>query len=137
MEPAKYKVLVINDELPHLALVGAKLSNEGFAVYHAGNGKEAKEQFERGKHDILIVDTKLNGVHGPDLATELYRSVPKEARPYVVGISVDEDSRDLWVGFHDFQETLYFDARKVAEGFSANRRERDQGSSTQSIPKLA
>lgn len=115
----KLKALVVNDTEEHAFIVGRKLDAAGFAVYRAGNFKEARKVARSQAPNVAVIDTNVGQEWGPNLAEELYEM---NSRIYVVGISVNANSDVFWrglegVGDCDFQATGIFDAAKVLAGY--------------------
>ena len=58
------RVLVVNDPLPNLKLLDAKISNEYLEVETAINGADALVAIETDPSDIVLLDTKMPGMDG-------------------------------------------------------------------------
>ena len=57
-------VLVVNDPLPNLKLLHAKISYEYLEVETAMNGTDALVAIETDPSDIVLLDTKMPGMEG-------------------------------------------------------------------------
>jgi DNA-binding response OmpR family regulator len=64
-------VLVVDDDLQVLEVVGEMLKLEGFDVEVARNGREALEQFRRRPFDLVITDLIMPDKEGLETITEL------------------------------------------------------------------
>tara|TARA_B100000459_G_C8418362_1_gene132044 strand:- start:93 stop:281 length:189 start_codon:yes stop_codon:yes gene_type:complete len=58
------RVLVVNDPLPNLKLLDAKISNEYLEVETAINGADDFVAIETDPSDIVLLDTKMPGMDG-------------------------------------------------------------------------
>ena len=67
-------VLVVDDDLQVLEVVGEMLILEGFDVEVARNGREALEQFRRQPFDLVITDLIMPDKEGLETITELRAS---------------------------------------------------------------
>ena len=57
-------VLVVNDPLPNLKLLDAKISYEYLEVETAMNGTDGLVAIETDPSDIVLLDTKMPGLDG-------------------------------------------------------------------------
>jgi DNA-binding NtrC family response regulator len=79
----KRKVLVVDDQINTLRVVGAILQDEGYDVFGAQNADEALQVLENQKGiDVVLADLKMPGVDG----LELYRKMSANGLdvPYVI-----------------------------------------------------
>ena len=60
----KKKILVVEDEEGLRLLYEEELKSEGYEVLTARNGKEAIEQLEKGKPDLIILDIVMPVMNG-------------------------------------------------------------------------
>jgi two-component system response regulator (stage 0 sporulation protein F) len=60
----KKKILVVEDEESLRLLYEEELKSEGYEVLTAGNGREAIEQLEKGKPDLIILDIVMPVMDG-------------------------------------------------------------------------
>ncbi len=54
-----HKILIADDEEGVLFFFGQMLKNEGFEIITAKDGEEAKEEFQKNKPDLAILDIKM------------------------------------------------------------------------------
>jgi len=64
-------ILVVDDDPKVRALLRRCFEAEGYAVAEAGNGKELREQLERGPVSLITLDLGLGSENGLDLAREV------------------------------------------------------------------
>ncbi len=65
------KILVVDDDLELLGLVGFALRQAGYAVVEATNGAEALETFQGEQPDLVILDVNLPGLNGFEVSQRL------------------------------------------------------------------
>ncbi len=74
---AKAKILVVDDELNVLELIGLCLKNAGFDVITASTGEEGLELFDDKSPDLCVLDIMLPGdVDGRELCQKIRSSSP-------------------------------------------------------------
>ena len=69
------KILVVDDERPISDIIKFNLTKEGYEVVTAFDGREAFEQFEAEKPDLVILDLMLPELDGLEVAKEIERQV--------------------------------------------------------------
>ncbi len=87
-------VLVADDERNIVQLVRMYLSNEGFTVETASNGRDALEKARRIKPDLLILDLMMPDIDG----WEVCRQLRKESDIPVIMLSARGEEVDKIVG---------------------------------------
>ncbi len=79
----KRKILVVDDNVNTLRVVGAILQDEGYEVFRAQNAEEAMDAFESQRDiDVVLADLKMRGVDGLDLYRKM--SAVDADIPYVI-----------------------------------------------------
>lgn len=68
---SSHTILVVDDEPDILELVQYNLEKEGFAVYTAGNGREAIEIAERSQPDLILLDVMMPEMDGMETCMEM------------------------------------------------------------------
>ncbi len=61
---AKHLILVVDDDVPILRLVRAKLQADGYSVMTAGNGEDALAALEEERPDLVVLDLMMPGMDG-------------------------------------------------------------------------
>jgi two-component system KDP operon response regulator KdpE len=61
---AKHLILVVDDDVPILRLVRAKLQADGYSVMTAGNGEDALSALEEERPDLVVLDLMMPGMDG-------------------------------------------------------------------------
>ncbi len=99
------RVLVVDDILPNVKLLEAKLSCEYYDVITATSGQEALEKVETENPDIVLLDVMMPGMDGFEVCSRI-KSNPEKAHIPVVMVTaltdVEDKVRGLEVGADDF-----------------------------------
>lgn len=99
------RILVVDDILPNVKLLEAKLAAEYYDVLTATSGAEALEKVEREAPDIILLDVMMPGMDGFEVCTRIKEN-PAVAHIPVVMVTALTDSEDkvrgLEAGADDF-----------------------------------
>src|SRR4051795_1824283 len=99
------RVLVVDDVLPNVKLLAAKLTREYFDVITAFNGPEALERIKKEAPDIVLLDVMMPGMDGFEVCARI-RSDPATMHIPIVMITALSDAADrvrgLEAGADDF-----------------------------------
>ena len=99
------RVLVVDDVLPNVKLLAAKLTREYFDVITAFNGPEALERIKKEAPDIILLDVMMPGMDGFEVCARI-RSDPTTMHIPIVMITALSDAADrvrgLEAGADDF-----------------------------------
>jgi two-component system, cell cycle response regulator len=99
------RVLVVDDILPNVKLLEARLTAEYFTVLTAMNGPAALEICDRGECDVVLLDVMMPGMDGFEVCRRI-RANPKTAHlPVVFITALDQPSdrvKGLEAGGDDF-----------------------------------
>jgi len=99
------RVLVVDDILPNVKLLEAKLASEYYDVLTATSGEEALEKVERDGPDIILLDVMMPGMDGFEVCKKI-KSNPTYAHIPVVMVTALTDAADrvrgLEAGADDF-----------------------------------
>jgi CheY-like chemotaxis protein len=89
----KKKILVVEDEESLRLLYEEELKGEGYEILTAGNGKEAIQQLEAGRPDLIILDIVMPVMDGMEA---LGRIVSKERKiPIILNTSYSGYQQDF------------------------------------------
>lgn len=87
------RVLVVDDVLPNVKLLEAKLSSEYFEVLTASNGPEALEVIERENPDIILLDVMMPVMDGFEVCRRI-KADPRTTHLPVVMVTALSDVAD-------------------------------------------
>ena len=87
------RVLVVDDILPNVKLLEAKLSSEYYDVITAYNGAEALEKVKSGTPDIVLLDVMMPGMDGFEVCRRL-KDDPATTHIPVVMVTALTDAED-------------------------------------------
>lgn len=99
------RVLVVDDLLPNVKLLEAKLNAEYFDVITAMNGPDAIALCDQGLCDIVLLDVMMPGMDGFEVCRRLKNSPATAHLPIVMVTALDQPSdrlRGLDAGADDF-----------------------------------
>ena len=99
------RILVVDDIMPNVKLLEAKLSSEYYEVITAYNGQEALDKVESDSPDIILLDVMMPGMDGFEVCTRIKKN-PKYSHIPVVMVTALTDPQDrvrgLEAGADDF-----------------------------------
>ncbi|MCE7887323.1 MAG: PleD family two-component system response regulator [Alphaproteobacteria bacterium PRO2] len=87
------RVLVVDDILPNVKLLEAKLTSEYYDVLTATNGKEALEKVAAQSPDLVLLDVMMPGMDGFEVCTKIKQN-PALAHIPVVMVTALTDAED-------------------------------------------
>ena len=76
MKKKDIKILLVDDEVDILEIVGYNLSQEGYQIFTAENGKKAVEKAKRHQPHLIIMDVMMPEMDGME-ACENIRKIPE------------------------------------------------------------
>lgn len=92
--PQTRTILVVEDEAPIAAAVGARLRSEGYAVEIALDGPSAVDACDRLRPDLVVLDLMLPGLDGLEVCKRIQRDRPVP----VLMLTARDSETDLVVG---------------------------------------
>ena len=99
------RVLIVDDLLPNIKLLEARLTAEYFDVISATNGFEALELCREGRCDIVLLDVMMPGMDGFEVCRRLKSDPATMHLPVVMVTALDQPAdrvRGLEAGADDF-----------------------------------
>lgn len=99
------RVLVVDDLLPNIKLLEARLTAEYFEVLTATNGLDAIEICKQGRCDIILLDVMMPGIDGFETCRRLKADHTTAHLPVVMVTALDQSAdrvRGLEAGADDF-----------------------------------
>ncbi|MFB3060281.1 MAG: sigma-54-dependent transcriptional regulator, partial [Candidatus Binatia bacterium] len=74
-----FRILIVDDELLQLELIGGFLKKQGFDVVEAEGGEKALQIFRQESFDLVLTDQKMPKMSGLDLLKAVRALNPEEA----------------------------------------------------------
>ena len=111
------RVLVVDDVLPNVKLLEAKLTAEYFDVLTASNGPEALEVIEHEMPDIVLLDVMMPGMDGFEVCQRIKQDPKTTHLPVVMVTALSDVSdrvRGIEAGADDFLTKPVVDAALFA-----------------------
>jgi DNA-binding response OmpR family regulator len=65
------RLLLVDDDVPHLDALAERLTGEGFEIVKAGSGKEALDQLDAAWPDLVVLDLLMPEMDGQSLAARI------------------------------------------------------------------
>ena len=115
----KLKVLIVDDDVNILRVLGDRLEREGYRVLTARDGREALVVNEREDPDLLLLDLRLPRMGGMEVLQAIKREEPD--KPVVIVTSsraVETEAEAMRLGAFDYI-TKPFDPRQVLKVVSS------------------
>jgi CheY-like chemotaxis protein len=81
------RILLVDDELCILQILGELLRSDGHTVSVAMNGAQALEQFRSGEWDLVLTDRKMPVMDGEQLAKEIKSISPETPVIMITGFA--------------------------------------------------
>src|SRR6266508_2003181 len=96
------KILVVDDDLELLSLIGFALRQAGYLVVEAADGGAALATFEREQPDLVILDVNLPVMSGFDVCRRIRDEAPTPIMMLTVRSSEEDQVRGLDGGADDY-----------------------------------
>jgi CheY-like chemotaxis protein len=96
MEQRIYRALVVDDEPALREATARALSAESFWCDTASDGREALERYRESRHDLVVTDLRMPGMHGYALAIELLKDEHPPRIVVLTAIAEPSLVRDLF-----------------------------------------
>lgn len=98
INPAEYKILVVDDVQSNVLLLKALLGREGFNIVYAMNGAEALEKVKIEHPDLVLLDVIMPDMDGFEVAGRL-KVEPEQAEIPIIFLTALNDSASVVKGF--------------------------------------
>lgn len=100
-----YTVLAVDDNLLNLKLIEKSLSKEGYQIFSALNGPEARALADKERPDLILLDIEMPGENGFEVIKKLKLNAKTNAIPviFLTGVSeVDSKLKGFDLGAVDY-----------------------------------
>ncbi len=98
MKKKEIKILLVDDELDILEIVGYNLSQEGYQIITATNGKEAVAKAKKEIPQLIIMDVMMPEMDGME-ACEKIRDIPELSNVIITFLTARSEDYSQVVGF--------------------------------------
>ena len=98
INPAEYKILVVDDVQSNVLLLKPLLGREGFGIVIAMNGTEALEKVKSEHPDLILLDVMMPDMDGFEVAGHL-KVEPEQAEIPIIFLTALNDSASVVKGF--------------------------------------
>ena len=103
MKQKKVRVLIVDDEINFSSVVSEELTNEGFYVEQASDGKDALKLLQQGEYDVVLLDINMPQLSGIDVLKKFQRdALPPEFIMITGYASVQTAIEAMKLGAYDY-----------------------------------
>lgn len=93
MEPAKKKILLVEDDTNLAAVYRGRLELEGFEVIEVNNGEDALSSAVKEKPDLILLDAMMPKISGFDVL-DILRNTPETTNVRVIMLTALSQEKD-------------------------------------------
>ena len=98
INPAEFKLLVVDDVQTNVLLLKALLGKEGYGILVANNGQEALEVIRNENSDLILLDVMMPGMDGFEVAERL-KSEEFRCEIPIIFLTALDDTQSIVNGF--------------------------------------
>src|SRR5690606_19918736 len=98
MKKKDIRILLVDDEPDILEIVGYNLSQEGYQIFTAANGKEAVAKAKKELPHLIIMDVMMPEMDGME-TTETIRKIPELANVIITFLTARSEEYSQVAGF--------------------------------------
>ena len=98
INPAEFKLLVVDDVQTNVLLLKALLGKEGYGILVANNGQEALEVIRNENPDLILLDVMMPGIDGFEVAERL-KSEEFRCEIPIIFLTALDDTQSIVNGF--------------------------------------
>lgn len=98
MKKKEIRILLVDDEADILEIVGYNLSQEGYQIFTAENGKEAIAKAKKEQPHLIIMDVMMPEMDGME-ATEAIRKIPELSNTIITFLTARSEDYSQVAGF--------------------------------------
>jgi DNA-binding NtrC family response regulator len=108
-------ILVVDDDADVRKTLSSILSEEGYSVVTAENGRQATKISEKSRFDMALIDIKLPDMEGTELLQRLKQNQPHMAKIIITGFPTLENAMETVNEGADGYILKPFDVQKLLE----------------------
>ena len=101
------KILVVEDELAYLKLLNSQLTEKGYTVIEAINGKKGLEMAKSENPDLILLDIRMPVMDGMAMLKELRKEEAGKKTKVIMLTNLEPDDKILGEVLSD-QPSYYF-----------------------------
>jgi len=98
MKKKDIKILLVDDEVDILEIVGYNLNQEGYQIFTAENGKKAVEKAKKHHPHLIIMDVMMPEMDGME-ACEIIRNIPELSHTVITFLTARSEDYSQVAGF--------------------------------------
>lgn len=98
MKKKDIKILLVDDEVDILEIVGYNLNQEGYQIFTAENGKKAVEKAKKYQPHLIIMDVMMPEMDGME-ACEIIRNIPELSNTIITFLTARNEDYSQVAGF--------------------------------------
>jgi two-component system, OmpR family, alkaline phosphatase synthesis response regulator PhoP len=98
MKKKDIKILLVDDEVDILEIIGYNLNQEGYQIFTAENGKKAVEKAKKHQPHLIIMDVMMPEMDGME-ACEIIRQIPELSNTIITFLSARNEDYSQVAGF--------------------------------------
>lgn len=101
------KILVVEDEIAYLKLLNSQLTEKGYTVIEAINGKEGLDKAKNESPDLILLDIRMPVMDGMAMLDQLRKQEGDKKTKVIILTNLEPDDKILEGVVRD-QPTYYF-----------------------------
>lgn len=98
INPSEYKILIVDDVMSNVLLLKVLLTNEKFQIATASNGRQAIDQVEKEKPDLVLLDVMMPDMSGFEVSQQL-KANPETSEIPIIFLTALNSTADIVKGF--------------------------------------
>jgi two-component system, sensor histidine kinase and response regulator len=98
INPAEFKILVVDDVVANVILLKALLSREGYKIATATSGEDALNKLPVEKPDVILLDVMMPGMSGFEVAEKI-KKMPEFEDVQIIFLTALNSPADIVKGF--------------------------------------
>ena len=96
--PSEYKILIVDDVMSNVLLLKVLLTNEKFKIVTASDGRQALDQVEKEKPDLILLDVMMPDISGFEVSQQL-KANQETAEIPIIFLTALNSTADIVKGF--------------------------------------
>ena len=97
-DASKFNILIVDDIIKNIQVIGSVLRNEGYKLEFATNGKKALSWTEKKNFDLILLDIMMPEMDGFDVCKQLKKDAKRKDIP-IIFLTAKTDTENIVKGF--------------------------------------